>query len=46
VKLYGNHEGYVDKFNTVTDKMFKDGWVTKADMGLMKTEAAESKVLR
>jgi hypothetical protein len=46
VKLYGNHEGYVDKFNTAADKMFKDGWVTKADMGLMKTEAAESKVLR
>jgi hypothetical protein len=36
----------VNKFNAAADKMFKDGWVTEADMGLMKTEAAESDVLR
>jgi len=45
-QLYGNHDGYVAKFNTAADKMFKDGFVTEADLELMKTEAAESKVLR
>ena len=45
-QLYGNHDGYVAKFNAAADKMFKDGFVTKADLELMKTEAAESQVLR
>jgi hypothetical protein len=45
-QLYGNHEGYVDKFAAAADKMYKDGWVTEADMEMMKTEAAESDVLR
>ena len=45
-QLYGNHDGYVAKFDTAADKMFQDGFVTEADMELMKTEAAESDVLR
>jgi hypothetical protein len=45
-QLYGNHDGYVSKFNAAADKMFTDGFVTEADLELMKSEAAESDVLR
>lgn len=45
-QLYGDHDGYVAKFDAAADKMFKDGFVTQADLELMKTQAAESNVLR
>lgn len=45
-QLYGDHDGYVAKFNASADKMFQDGFVTKADLEEMKTEAANSDVLR
>ena len=45
-QLYGNHDGYVAKFNAAADKMFQDGFVTKADLELMKSEATESNMLR
>jgi hypothetical protein len=45
-QLYSNHDGYVNKFNAAADKMFQDGFVTQADLELMKSEAAESDVLR
>jgi hypothetical protein len=45
-QLYSNHDGYVAKFDAAADKMFQDGFVTKADLEQMKTEAAESDVLR
>ncbi|MBC8511897.1 MAG: hypothetical protein H8D32_02825 [Dehalococcoidia bacterium] len=44
--LYGNHDGYVAKFNASADKMFEDGFVTQADLELMKTGAADSDVFR
>jgi hypothetical protein len=44
--LYSNHDGYVAKFNASADKMFQDGFITEIDLGLMKTEAAASNVLR
>ncbi|MCJ7654820.1 MAG: hypothetical protein MUO97_05890, partial [Dehalococcoidia bacterium] len=45
-QLYGNHDGYVNKFNVAADKMFQDGFVTEADLELMKSEVAKSDVLR
>jgi len=45
-ELYDDHEGYLAEFNTAADKMFDDGFVTEADLELMKTEAAKSNVLR
>jgi hypothetical protein len=45
-QLYGNHDGYVNKFNAAADKMFRDGFVTEADLEMMKSEAAESDVLK
>jgi hypothetical protein len=44
--LYKNHGGYVSKFVKSTQQLFKGGWVTEADMELMKTGAAESYVLK
>lgn len=44
--LYGDHDGYVAKFNASADKMFKDGFITQADLEQIKTEAANSDVLR
>jgi len=44
--LYKNHGGYVSKFVKSTQQLFKNGWVTKVDMKLMKTKAAESDVLK
>jgi hypothetical protein len=46
VKLYGNHEGYVDKFAAAADKLFQNGFVTQADLEQMKSEAADSNVLK
>jgi hypothetical protein len=45
-QLYSNHDGYVAKFNASADKMFQDGFVTQVDLELMKTEAADSNVLK
>jgi hypothetical protein len=45
-QLYGDHDGYVAKFNAAADKMFQDGFVTQADLEQMKTQAAESNVLK
>jgi hypothetical protein len=44
--LYKNHGGYVSKFVKNTQQLFKNGWVTEADMEIMKTKAAESDVLK
>ncbi|MGB8706986.1 MAG: alpha/beta hydrolase domain-containing protein [Dehalococcoidia bacterium] len=44
--LYGDHDGYVDKFNESTQKLFKNGWVTKEDRQIMKLTAAKSDVLK
>lgn len=44
--LYKNHGGYVSKFVKSTQQLFKGGWVTEADMEIMKTTAAESAVLK
>jgi len=44
--LYKNHDGYVDKFNESTQKLFKNGWVTKEDRQIMKLTAAKSDVLK
>lgn len=44
--LYSSHDDYVAKFDASADKMFKDGFVTKIDLEAMKTEAADSDVLR
>jgi hypothetical protein len=44
--LYNNHGGYVSKFVKSTQQLFKNGWVTEADMESMKTKAAESGVLK
>jgi hypothetical protein len=45
-QLYGDHDGYVAKFNTAADKMFQDGFVTQADLEQMKTQVADSNVLK
>jgi hypothetical protein len=42
--LYKNHGGYVSKFVKSTQQLFKSGWITEAEMELMKTGAAESHV--
>jgi hypothetical protein len=44
--LYTNHGGYVSKFVKNTQQLFKNGWVTEADMEIMKTTAAKSGVLK
>ncbi|MGB8707762.1 MAG: alpha/beta hydrolase domain-containing protein [Dehalococcoidia bacterium] len=45
-QLYSDHDGYVAKFNASADKMFQNGFVTQADLEQMKSEAADSDVLK
>jgi len=44
--LYSDHDDYVAKFDASADKMLQNGFVTQADLEAMKTEAADSDVLR
>ena len=43
-KLYPTHAEYVSKVNRSTDKLFKQGWLLKADAQQIKTDAAQAKI--
>jgi len=40
-QLYGNHDGYVQRFAAKVDEMVKEGWLTAVDGERMKQEAAQ-----